>query len=464
MSHRFAARILFFGAGLCLLLTQQMLRAAEETSSVEKSVSFVKEIAPIFSSKCQTCHNTEKSKGGYQLESFETVMNPGDSKEPPIVPGDSKRSKLYQLITTADADDRMPQKADALPAGQVALIEKWISQGALFDGTNHSAPLSSFATSAVTVQTPVDYSQPVPILALAFNIAKHELVASGYGEVTFWNPANGELLRRINQLPQKIQALAFTRDGTTLAIGGGSPGSSGEALLVKTATLAERRTLGLFPDIVLDLKFSPDETRLATAGADNSIRLYDVASGKQQLLIQQHADWVTGIDFSRDGKRIVSSSRDRTCRIFDATTGELETTYVGHEVPVLSVVFSPDDKFACSAGRDKRIHLWTLKDGKKTNELAAAEGETLRLVADGGRLFACSSDKLVREYNFSDKEVRRTFSGHSDWVYSLATDSVNHWLATGAFDGEVRLWDLNSGELIHHFIAAPGLRIQRAAR
>ena len=52
-------------------------------------------------------------------------------------------------------------------------------------------------------------------------------------------------------------------------------------------------------------------------------------------------------------------------------------------------------------------------------------------------------DKLVREYDFSGKE-KRTFGGHKDWIYSLAIDSAHRRLATGAFDGEVRLWDADS--------------------
>jgi WD40 repeat protein len=459
---------------VALVLLANVVVIGAETqpgSAAQTSISFSKQVAPILVSKCQTCHNTEKSKGGYRLETFDTLMKAGDSKEAPVVPGNSKQSKLYQLITATDPDDRMPQKADALPVGQVALIEKWISEGAKFDSTNRATPLSVFAAGAVKVQTPQAYPRAVPILALAFNPVTHELAAGGYGEVTIWKDA--KLIRRIGQMPQKIQALAFTGDGATLGVGGGSPGMSGEVLLIRGQESGVRRqsslspprgegshqSLGTFSDMVLDVKFAPGDKRLACAGADNSIRIYDVESGRQQLVIQQHADWVTGVAFSHDGKLIASSSRDRSCRVFDAASGELEMTYLGHEGPVLGLIFTPDDKSVCSAGR--KIHLWSVKEGKKSSELVSGEGEILKLASEGYRLFACSSDKIVREYDLGEKVLRESLAGHADWVYSVAIDPARQRLATGAFDGEVRVWDMKSGELVEHFIAAPGLLTAR---
>jgi len=456
-SCRRALCILLFGV---IELTVLDLFAADSATS--PGVSFSSEIAPILANKCLTCHNAEKAKGGYRMESFDAFMKGGDSKEKPIVPRDPATSKLYQLITATDPDDRMPQKDDPLSADQIALIQTWIIQGAVFDRTNKAEPFSAFVRKTDRPKTPAKYNFPVAILALAFNHTGDELAASGYGEVTFWNPSRGNLLRRVGGLPQKIQGLAYSPEGSMLAVAGGTPGLSGELILLSIGTPSDKRTVASFSDLVLDLKFSPDGKRLAIAGADNSIRIYEMPSGREQLVIQQHADWINGIAFSHDGARIASASRDRSSRIFDAVTGELETTYTGHDGSVQSVAFGPDDKLVASGGRDKKIHLWDVKEGKRTNEISAAEGEILKLLADGDRLFACGADKLVREYDFAGK-AQRTFSGHKDWVYSLAVDPVHHRVATGAFDGEVRLWDLESGELMNAFRAVPGQQTAHAA-
>jgi len=97
------------------------------------AVQFSTHLAPIFVEKCLTCHNATKQKGKYRLDSFSALMQPGESKSPPVVPGKPEESRLYQLITAKDPDDRMPQKDDPLPPAQIAMIAQWIREGAQYD-------------------------------------------------------------------------------------------------------------------------------------------------------------------------------------------------------------------------------------------------------------------------------------------------------------------------------------------
>src|SRR5207237_2709377 len=144
----------------------------------------------------------------------------------------------------------------------IVRIEKWIKQGAKYDRPNGREFFSTFVRKNVKVNTPAKYPMAAPILALAFNKNGEELVAGGYGEVTFWNPARGTLLRRVGGLPGKIQALAYSPDGATLAICGGTPGISGELVLLPLSSGSQPRVLASFSDLVLDLKFSPHGSRL----------------------------------------------------------------------------------------------------------------------------------------------------------------------------------------------------------
>src|SRR5688572_20061895 len=108
-------------------------------------VSFKSEVAPILVERCQTCHSPEKNKGAYRLDSFETMMRAGESNKAPIVAGGPGESHLYQLITTPEEDDRMPAKGERLTAAQISTIERWIKEGAKFDGPDRSALLVSLA-------------------------------------------------------------------------------------------------------------------------------------------------------------------------------------------------------------------------------------------------------------------------------------------------------------------------------
>jgi mono/diheme cytochrome c family protein len=332
------------------------------------SVSFTNQIAPILARKCLTCHGPEKSKGGFRLDTFELLLKPGESKTSSLVSGNPQQSELFRRITIKDEDDRMPQKADPLPDAEIVLIERWIKEGARFDGADSKAPLVSLVPRTPHPDPPANYARPVPVMALAFGLDGRELAIGGYHEITIWNPGDGKLLRRITNVAQRTQSLAYSSAGV-LAAAGGSPGQSGEVTLFDPGNGTLIKVLGTTTDMMLDVKFSPDGTRLAVCGADNAIHVYDIATGKEQLRIEQHADWVMAVDFSRDGTQLASASRDKTARLFDSKTGELESTFVGHTAAVFDVVFNDDGKTVCSVGRDKKIHIWEIKDAKAKAEI-----------------------------------------------------------------------------------------------
>ena len=447
------------GIGLTTLLAVAPAFSQEQKAEdAFGPVSFSKEIAPILVKKCVACHGPEKSKGHFRLDSLDWLMRAGESKSAPVLPSQPEQSELVRRLTAKDEDDRMPQKDDPLPAGHIALIERWIKEGAKFDGADTKAPLITLIPRGQHPDPPTVYRHPVAVTALAFNPDGTELAVGGYHEMTIWNPSDGKLLRRIRNVAQRTQSVEYGPDGALLAAGGGSPGQLGQVALFNPTNGALLRVLGTLPDMALTLSFSPDGSRLAVGSADNSIRIYDVVTGKEQLVIQQHADWVMSIAWSRDGAHLASASRDRTARIYAATNGDLETSYTAHQGPALAVAFSEDGQRVCSAGRDKKIHLWDAKEGKADGEIGGFDDDIFKLVVFEKSIFSCSADKKIRQHAMGKKELVRTFSGHKDWVYSLAIDGKSKRLASGSYDGEVRVWNLEDGLTLTAFIAAPGYR------
>ena len=128
------------------------------------------------------------------------------------------------------------------------------------------------------------------------------------------------------------------------------------------------------------------------------------------------------------------------------------------------MAFSEDGNRVCSAGRDKKIHLWDAKEGKAAGEIGGFEDDIFRLIVFEKSIFGCSADKKIRQYAMDKKELVRTFSGHNDWVYSLAIDGKSKRVASGSYDGEVRIWSLEEGRALTAFIAAPGYRKMERVR
>src|SRR4051794_18615199 len=119
---------LFMILGLVAVLTSPVRAAAPAPTT--QAISFTRDVAPVLVAQCQGCHGPEKAKGNYRLDTFERLMKTGESKTAPVVAGDVAKSQMFRLITSHDEDERMPKKADALPAGQVASILRWIEAGA----------------------------------------------------------------------------------------------------------------------------------------------------------------------------------------------------------------------------------------------------------------------------------------------------------------------------------------------
>ncbi len=85
--------------------------------------SFQKDIASLLQRRCAACHCEESAKGGYRLDTFSLLQKAGDGGDAPVIAGKAKESALFKLFVGKDPADRMPQKAEALPDAEIAMIE-----------------------------------------------------------------------------------------------------------------------------------------------------------------------------------------------------------------------------------------------------------------------------------------------------------------------------------------------------
>lgn len=427
-------------------------------------VSFSKDIAPILANNCEACHSAAEANGGYQVSNYNVLLRAGDSEAPAVTAGKPEESELLTRISTEDESLRMPQESDPLPAEQVALVKRWIAEGAKYDAANPAAPLSAIMPKQAQPDPPETYRRPVPVSAVSLSHDGQEVAASGYHEVTIWNAASGALARRVKNVPQQVHAVDYNNDGTLLAVAGGTPGTFGEAKLFNPADGTLVKDLGAMPDVAFCAVFSPAGDKLAVGGADRTIRIYDVASGKQEILIEDHADWVVGLAWSADGKRLASASRDKTSKLFDATSGDSLVTYSGHGDAVFGVGFSGDGKLVFSAGGDKAIHAWNPEDGAKKAQVGGFNREVLALSTHEDKIFTGSADKRAQQHRGAEVKAFKVYEGSPDAIFAIDFHPGTGRLAAGNFAGEVRIWNAEDGAQVSSFVAAPGYSAPVAAK
>lgn len=436
-----------------LFLTLTALASAAE-------ISFSKQIAPILIDQCVECHRSGKAKGGYRLDTVELMLKPGDSKAAPVLPGKPDDSELYRLIATRNEDDRMPKKADALPAQHMALIRDWIAAGAQLDVSDKTASLRTIVPEQEKNHAPEKYPRPLPVTAMALSPDGSTLACSGYLETTLWDTTTGRLRSRITGMPERILALAWiTAD--QLAVAGGVSGRSGELWLVNPTKPAERRRLVSTRDCILAMVASPDGKQLACGGADNQLRCFELPSGKLKWQTEPHADWIMGMAFSPDSQHIATASRDRTAKRINAANGEIVTTFTQHDCAVLSVAFTLDGKETISGDVEGEIRRWdssgsgekgtTLKPGGRTEILAVG-------FLDAATPLAALGDGAVVTVDVKTRRARDKITRYDDRVnvLLLQRSSPLTRIITGCHDGKVRVSEMGRAEPVLQFVASPG--------
>jgi WD40 repeat protein/mono/diheme cytochrome c family protein len=285
----------------------------EEVVDPNAPISYYKQIRPIFQGQCNGCHQPAKSKGDYVMTEFARLLKGGETT-PAIEPGKPEASHLMEMITPdAKGKVEMPQKAEPLHETQVALIKRWITEGAK-DDTPASAKveydmdrLPIYAHAPVVVS--LDYSHDGKYLAVA-----------GYHEVLLHKADGSGIAARFVGLSERIQKVAFSPDSTKLAVAGGSPGRMGEIQVWDVAKKKLEVSASVTFDTLYGASWSPDGKHIAFGGADNSMRAIDAATGKQVLFSGSANDWVLDTVWSKAGNYVIAAGRDMTAKLTEFET------------------------------------------------------------------------------------------------------------------------------------------------
>src|SRR5437867_2236659 len=121
--------ITFYGFGLVLNFPAAAQESAKPVSGL-LPVDFKRDIQPLFQSRCYECHGPEKQKDGIRFDRRATVFHGGDSGKPIVIAGNSTESPLIRRVTSSDPEEVMPRKGERLTEAQVALLKRWIDEGA----------------------------------------------------------------------------------------------------------------------------------------------------------------------------------------------------------------------------------------------------------------------------------------------------------------------------------------------
>jgi WD40 repeat protein len=263
--------------------------------------------------------------------------------------------------------------------------------------------------------------------------------------------------------------------------------SADSALVAATSRLKAVPRVFNFEGGEASVTFSPDGKTfllgISGSGDTGGVELRDTASGNVIWTPKMQLPNINSVAFSPDGKLVVAAGGDHTALLLDAASGNPVRVLRGHGDAVVRAVFSPDSKtvLTLGGGNDLTVRLWEVETGKQIfsvpagggasflfffpdgqsfyagdNVYSASDGQLIQEISMGGTLAISPDGKsyvkgispTAELFDMGSGLLIRTFSGHTDSIYSAAFSNDGKLLVTGSKDNTARVWDVASGKLL----------------
>ena len=262
-----------------------------------------------------------------------------------------------------------------------------------------------------------------------------------------WYYLNGLCHSELMTIREGLGPVGWSPDGSKLA----SAGENGTVKVFSAANGNEIFTLQCRTGTVSSVTWSPDGLRLAAGlgGGGKAVEIWDATSGKELLMLHGHTDRVRGVAWSPNGQALASVGYDRTVRIWDATNGNELHNYA---LDVSALAWSPDSMRLALAGVTNPIVLDLATGNASTLPGTIPDGVlTIAWNADGKRLAYSGNVFDIYIVDSTTGQRLAVLRGHSNSVLSLAWSPDGTQLASTSGDWTVRVWDVAASRQLAAF-------------
>ena len=303
-----------------------------------------------------------------------------------------------------------------------------------------------FQNGKQTQSVPGDVNRESLVFAALSNDSSMIAFTIGSRVLSTKNRSTGEV-RNFESYATAINSIAFSADGRWFA----SAANDSSVRLWQVATGRELPRLAGHAGYVTTVAFSPDNSLLASGTRSGQVKLWDVNSAQLVDDLPSRTGGVDRIAFSSNGKLLAVAGMDPKLELWDLEKKQLRTLD-GHKGEITSVAFTKD--LIVSAGRDKTIRLWNLDTGAPVNSWeTASEINGIALSVNGDLLATANADNTVRTWDVKTGDLKNTFTGHAAEVWSVKLSPDGNSMASASSDQSLILWDLQKPDSFHQLKA-----------
>jgi WD40 repeat protein len=195
---------------------------------------------------------------------------------------------------------------------------------------------------------------------------------------------------------------------------------------------------------------TPDGRYVVSASFDQTLKVWDLASGRLLTTLEGHTHGVWACAVTPDSRHVISASLDTTLKVWDLARGRALATLEGHTHEVWACAVTPDSRHVVSASLDTTLKVWDLASRRVLTTLKGHSGgvTACAMTPDGRRVVSASWDGTLKLWDLATELALATFEGHSGGVTACAVTPDGMRVVSASRDGTLKLWDLATGRAL----------------
>ena len=262
--------------------------------------------------------------------------------------------------------------------------------------------------------------------------------SGGDGLIKLWDAQAVQGQQRVAlAASQSADSLAIHPDGRRIALAGNGVFDSRDGRAQATFAPGDK---------IQCVAFSPDGLTLATGAYDGTVALREPATGQVRKVLGRHANYVTAIAFAADGRTLATLADEPTVWIWDPEVAGPPRALLGHQATAKALAFDPYGHVLATGDTHYVVHLWDARSGllRRTLQGRPARLDALAFSPDGSLLATSGDDRVVHLWHVASGRQLGMLLGHTAAVRALAFSPDGMRLASGGDDQVVRIWDLTT--------------------